>query len=148
MSELVLLGRAEKIAIRFDLAQDEVVDLLEGDYVYSDRPHAAPAGTFVMVARIGSQVLPGPYRVERSIIQHTVIGGPRAMAWRVGETLRAAYAQRFEGLMYDDLNEFVPTGLPSVGGMREGSDESFKSPRPTASFDVVISLRPTGNPVS
>lgn len=109
------------------------------------------------VERIGGQVLGGDsYRGERVMLQFTAVGGTRADAWQLAETIRAALVQRFHGeiTLTSPALEFCAHKV-QAGGLREGFDTTrpgadssttasgeVPAAKPSAAFDALITLTP------
>lgn len=130
-----------------DIADDRVLTVLGRNQVF-------PA---CRVTRIGGSLIEAKtYVAENALMQFDCWGGPKAKAWLLAETIRAALIQRFNGEMTVADQHFVGSIPPKSppGGLRIASDTEWpgfdsstpdgKVPpaKPRVSFDATVTLKP------
>lgn len=119
--------------------QDPDVSALVGDNVYTTLPNGFADWPAVRVVRIGGTPVQVSH-IDRPLVQIDCWGGPKATAWKVAETLRAATAARLPGRH--------PLGYVYGGyGMRIGAlqyqpDQDYDPAKPRYLFDMTLMTRP------
>jgi hypothetical protein len=133
--------------------QDEVTDLVD-QRVYTELP-ATKTYPLVRVAHLTDpSATPGVHWAVDCLFQIDIWGGPKAITWTIGETIRALLMQRFAGQAHDLTAGQIVAGRVRAGGIRRDTDSVSTSAtdaetdtettiaRPRASFDAAVILHP------
>jgi hypothetical protein len=144
--DLILTPNVEALIVQFLREQPEVADLV-GNRVYTELPEKTtfPA---VRVHLYYERPVGGssPRWLSAHDVQVDAFGGPKATAWRIAETCRAALSQRFLGVQqYGEGQNEVAGVITDVQafGFRDMPDETFTPARPRFLFTATVYVHPT-----
>lgn len=135
-----------RLVIGHLLDRDEVTDIV-GQEIVTDLTQPVPAA-WVRVTEVGGRVVSAGtvYWLADTTVQIDCCGGPggRAVAHDLAELCRIALHE-LSGSVTFTVGPSTVSGVvtgTTVGAIVPRSDESFKPPRPYASFDAQVAAHP------
>lgn len=143
--ELTLAPNVEALVVHFLRDQPEVAAIV-GDRVYTELP---PKAEFPLVRvhvyyerPVGGS---NPLWLTAHDVQVDAYGGPKATAWRLAETCRAALTARMSGRLEYGTGATATTGVVTdvqVTGLRDMPDDSYTPARPRFLFTATPYVHP------
>lgn len=143
--ELILAPNVEALMVQFLRDQPEVAAIV-GDRIYTEIP---PKAEFPLVSvhvfyerPVGGST---PLWLTAHDVQVDAYGGPKATAWRLAETCRAALTSRMQGrLEYGTGANTVAGTVTDVqpAGLRDMPDDSYTPARPRFLFTATTYVHP------
>lgn len=141
--DLLLLPNVAALVTAFLRAQPEIVALV-GDRVVTElgKDQEYPA---VRITQFTDRpTIPRPLVHTAATLQLEAFGGPKALAWKIAETARAALCARFNGRQSYTVNgnpiEGRITGC-DASGMRDLPDATFTPAKPRYLFTITAYAR-------
>lgn len=140
---LLLLPNFSALSTAFLRAQPEVTAIVADRVVTAfGKDQAWPA---VRVTQFNDQpTIPRPLFHTRAFLQIEAYGGPKALAWQLAETCRAALAARFVGSNSFDVDGHTVAGLVTavdLSGLRDLADSEFSPAKPRWLFTLAVAGR-------
>lgn len=140
---LALMPNAEALVSAFLRDQPEVAAIVD-DRVYTAIPlleQNEPEWRFPLVRVVrygGAPLFSYPLWADRPTLQLDAFGGPKAQAFTLAETCRAALSARVIG----KHDEYGVVSDVEFGGMSYVPDDSFASARPRYLFSLTLTAHP------
>lgn len=140
---LLLLPNVAALVAAFLRAQPEIIELV-GDRVVTElgKDQEYPA---IRVTQFSDRpTIPRPLVHTAASIQIEAFGGPKALAWRLAETSRAALVARCTGSLSYTVGTNTVAGRVSgceVSGLRDLPDGEFATARPRYLFTSTVYAR-------
>lgn len=134
---LTLLPDVEQLVVSFLSAQSELIELLEGNRIYTAIPNE-PTFPLLLVRRVGGEPSVGrPLVIDQPLLQLDAYGGTKKKAHDLISTARAVIADRIQGVHTAGVVAWF-----DFGNLSWLPDADYTPARPRYVADVTLTVRP------